>query len=77
MDAIFVFDLALQFNIAYIDQATVKLITRHDLIAKHYLKTAFTVDLIASLPYQLIMQFVPLEEYAYGTYLSPLSSAQH
>ena len=66
MDSMFLLDLILQFNIAYVDHVTVKLITRHDMIAMHYLKASFLVDLIASLPYQLLMELLPMEDYANG-----------
>mmetsp|Transcript_6392 Transcript_6392/g.17875 ORF Transcript_6392/g.17875 Transcript_6392/m.17875 type:complete len:971 (-) Transcript_6392:1209-4121(-) len=55
MDVVFLADFLLQFNIAYYDSLMAKLVTNKWRIAINYLKTYFLVDMVASLPYQLMM----------------------
>eukprot|EP00873_Tetraselmis_striata_P020213 jgi/Tetstr1/440477/TSEL_028803.t1 len=55
MDTVFLADTLLQFNIAFYDNTTAKTVMVHRAIARHYLRTSFTVDLFASLPYQITL----------------------
>lgn len=66
MDLAFLVDLILQFNVAYQDSTSGKMVMRHSYIAKHYLRNGLFVDFMSSLPYQLFMATIALEEYPAG-----------
>mmetsp|Transcript_11872 Transcript_11872/g.28200 ORF Transcript_11872/g.28200 Transcript_11872/m.28200 type:complete len:730 (-) Transcript_11872:608-2797(-) len=61
MDAVFLLDVLLQFNISYYDVLLGKPVLKHGAVAKHYMKSNFLVDLLGSLPYELVLLAVDVQ----------------
>ena len=57
VDIIFICDMIVTFMSAYEDTTTGLIVTDHKLIAKHYLKGWFALDLLACIPVDLIEGF--------------------
>lgn len=54
IDAFFVFDIFVNFRSCYVDSRTDELVTDSNKIAINYLKGRFWVDLMASLPFDML-----------------------
>lgn len=59
VDLSFLFDILLQFCTAYHDPSTDSLVRSHPKIAKHYLSTWFSIDLVSTIPFELLVFFIP------------------
>ena len=55
MDFMFLFDMAAAFNTAYYSADDDAYVTIRPLIARHYLATWFTVDLLSTVPWDLLV----------------------
>lgn len=53
VDIIFCFDIVLNFFTTYINQKTGLEVTKHKEIAKEYLKSSFTADLLGAIPFEV------------------------
>ena len=53
VDSMFILDIIITFNSAYIDEAD-QLVTERKKIAVKYLKSWFFVDLISSFPFEIL-----------------------
>ncbi|KAI9006438.1 hypothetical protein DFJ74DRAFT_391196 [Hyaloraphidium curvatum] len=62
VDFCFLFDIMVQFCTAYHDPSTDTVIRTHKKIAMHYIRTWFFVDLVSTIPFELIVFFVPNQE---------------
>jgi len=56
IDALFAFDIFVNFRTCYIDSKTDSLVTDPKLICKNYIQGRFWVDLFASIPFELLLR---------------------
>lgn len=59
VDLGFLFDILVQFCTAYVDTASDTVVRTHSKIAWHYIRTWFFVDLVSTIPFELLVFFVP------------------
>ncbi|GMF14357.1 unnamed protein product [Phytophthora lilii] len=56
-DVLFVVDVILSFCTTYVDDTGVEIVDRHE-IRRHYLKTTFFVDIVATIPFDFLIEAV-------------------
>ncbi|KAE9229041.1 hypothetical protein PF005_g1482 [Phytophthora fragariae] len=56
-DVLFVLDVVLSFFTTYVDETGVEIVDRKE-IRRHYLKTAFFVDIMATIPFDFVIEAV-------------------
>eukprot|EP00644_Phytophthora_capsici_P013625 jgi/Phyca11/117293/e_gw1.33.181.1 len=56
-DVLFVIDVALSFCTTYVDDTGVEIVDRYE-IRRHYLKTAFFVDIVSTIPIDFVIESV-------------------
>ncbi|KAL3668734.1 hypothetical protein V7S43_006029 [Phytophthora oleae] len=56
-DVLFVIDVALSFCTTYVDDTGVEIVDRFE-IRRHYLKTAFFVDIVSTIPFDFVVEAV-------------------
>ncbi|CAJ2643501.1 potassium channel AKT1-like protein [Trifolium pratense] len=63
---LFCIDIVLTFFVAYYDNSTCVLVDNRGQIARSYLKSWFMLDVISTIPYELVHQILPHDVQIYG-----------
>ncbi|KAK7293785.1 hypothetical protein RJT34_16659 [Clitoria ternatea] len=66
VNGFFVIDIVLTFFIAYLDKSTYLFVDDHKLIALRYAKSWLVLDVIATIPYEVVCMVLPPELRTYG-----------